>query len=73
MYTQESNLEFATRIANLLAKRTQLPAYVGSSLDLSNMGMGGTAEEEMEAFKRVIEVIVAKIKHISKDANTNSA
>lgn len=49
-----------------------LPAYVGSSLDLSSMGMGGTAEEEMEAFKKVIEVILARVRHVTKDANANS-
>lgn len=72
LYTQESNLEFATRIAKLLAKKTMLPAYVGSSLDLSGMGMGGTAEEEMEAFRKVIEVILERMRHITKDANANS-
>ncbi|KAL2110587.1 hypothetical protein VUR80DRAFT_961 [Thermomyces stellatus] len=72
LYTQESNLEFATRIAKLLAKKTLLPAYVGSSLDLSNMGMGGTAEEEMEAFKTVVEVILAKVRHLTQHPNANS-
>ena len=78
LYTQESNLEFATRIAKLLARRTQLPTYVGSSLNLSNMGMGGTPEEEMEAFRKVIEVILDKTQHVSKTsdgatANANGA
>lgn len=31
------------------------------------MGMGGTAEEEMEAFKKVIEVILEKVRHITKE------
>lgn len=37
------------------------------------MGMGGTAEEEMEAFKKLVEVILARVRHITKDANANSA
>lgn len=49
-----------------------MPTYVGSSLDLSSMGMGGTADEEMEAFKKVVEVLLAKVRHLTKDANTNS-
>ena len=64
LFTQESNLEFATRIAKLLARKIQLPTYVGTSLNLSSMGMGGTPEEEMEAFKKVIEVILAKTEHV---------
>ena len=35
------------------------------------MGMGGTAEEEMETFKKVVEVILARVHHITKDENTN--
>ena len=72
LYTQENNLGFATRIAKLLAQKTQRPSYVGSSLDLSNMGMGGTAEEEMEAFKKVVEAIVENVYQITKDTSASS-
>lgn len=32
--------------------------YVGSSLSFANAGMGGTVEEEMEGFRRVVEVVM---------------
>ena len=32
--------------------------YVGNSMSFANAGMGGTVEEEMEGFKRCVEVII---------------
>ncbi|OAA64497.1 hypothetical protein SPI_03144 [Niveomyces insectorum RCEF 264] len=53
LYVEENSLEFATRLARLVAKKTQLPAYVSSSLSLERMGLGGTVEEVLEAFRAV--------------------
>jgi len=36
------------------------------------MGMGGTPEEEMEAFKKAIEVILSKTQHILKPSDATS-
>jgi hypothetical protein len=55
-------LEFTTRLAKLLARRTELPVYVTNSVSFRNAGMGGTVEEEMEAFKSIVEIVLAKIK-----------
>jgi hypothetical protein len=51
-------------MARLLAKKTQLPVYVGSSLSLASTTLGGTAEEEMEAFKAVAGVVLESLKDV---------
>ena len=33
------------------------PVYVGNSISFASAGMGGTVEEEMEGFRRVVEVV----------------
>ena len=57
LYTHSSTLDFATRLAKVLARRVGKPVYVGNSMSFANAGMGGTVEEEMEGFKRCLEVI----------------
>lgn len=32
--------------------------YVGNSMSFASAGMGGTVEEEMEGFRRVVGVVV---------------
>lgn len=32
--------------------------YVGNSISFASAGMGGTVEEEMEGFRRVVEVVM---------------
>lgn len=61
LFSVESSLEFTTRLARLFAKKIQLPVYVGSSVDLAGAGLGGTLEEEMEAFRKVVEVVTEKL------------
>lgn len=39
-----------------------MPVYVTNSISLENAGMGGTVEEEMEAFKNVVDVVLARLK-----------
>jgi hypothetical protein len=41
-----------------LAKKLDKPVYVGNSISFASTGMGGTVEEEMEGFRRVVEVVV---------------
>lgn len=36
--------------------------YVTNSISFRNAGMGGTVEEEMEAFKKIMEIVLARIK-----------
>lgn len=55
-------MEFTTRLAKLLARKTQLPIYVSNSMSFANAGMGGTVEEEMEAFKSIVQVTLSKLR-----------
>lgn len=48
-------------MAKLLARKTGMPCYVGSSIDLSAAAGGGTVEEEMAAFRAVTEVVMAEV------------
>lgn len=41
-----------------MAKKSQKPVYVTNSMSLASAGMGGTVEEEMEAFKQVAQVVL---------------
>ena len=60
----EPTLEFTTRLARLLAKKAQMPVYVGNSVSLANTGLGGTVEEEMEVFAKVAEVASDRLKGV---------
>lgn len=70
--TVEPTLEFTTRLAKLLARRTQLPTYVGNSISFASTGLGGTVEEEMDAFKKVVEVTLANLQPIIESAKAPS-
>lgn len=61
LYSTEASVEFTTRLAKLLARKTQLPVYVSNSMSFANAGMGGTVEEEMEAFKTIVNVTLGKL------------
>lgn len=61
LYTLPSSLDFTTRMAKLLARRTGLPCYVGSSVDLSAAAGDGSVEEEMAAFRAVVDVVTGEV------------
>jgi hypothetical protein len=54
-------VEFSTRLARLLARKTGKPVYVGNSISFASAGMGGTVEEEVEGFKKVVEVVMEEV------------
>ncbi|KAI1462429.1 hypothetical protein F4805DRAFT_410611 [Annulohypoxylon moriforme] len=64
IYSVEPTLEFTTRLAKILAKKTQMPVYVSNSISFANTGLGGTVEEEMEALKRIVEVSFEKLRDV---------
>lgn len=68
LYTVEATLEFTSRLAKLVAKKTQLPTYVSNSISLASTGLGGTMEEEMEAYRKVVEVVMPRIQHLAQGA-----
>ncbi|KAI1429579.1 hypothetical protein F5Y12DRAFT_710065 [Xylaria sp. FL1777] len=69
LYSTEATLEFTTRLARILAKKTNMPVYVGNSISFANTGLGGTMEEEMEAFKQVAAVALDKLQPVIQAAN----
>lgn len=58
LYTHSGTLDFTTRLAKVLARKIGKPVYVGNSISFASAGMGGTVEEEMEGFKRCVQVVV---------------
>lgn len=67
LFTPPGTIDFTTRLAKLLARKLQKPVYVGNSMSFASAGMGGTVEEEMEGFKRVVEVIMKLLEKESKE------
>ncbi|KAI9735385.1 MAG: hypothetical protein M1818_006580 [Claussenomyces sp. TS43310] len=68
--TYEATIDFTTRIAKALAKKTGKPVYIGNSMSFANAGMGGTVEEEIAAFKQVVEVVMASVRKRQGDDQT---
>ncbi|KAF7539816.1 hypothetical protein G7054_g1858 [Neopestalotiopsis clavispora] len=70
IYKEEPTFDFATRVAKILVKKTQMHVYVSNSISLASTGLGGTFEEEMEAFKKVVEVALSKLQHLTTAASS---
>ncbi|RKF57189.1 hypothetical protein GcM3_190028 [Golovinomyces cichoracearum] len=56
----EPTLEFTTRLAKILSRKLHKPVYVGGSASFAYAG-GGTVEEEVEGFKRIVQVVMSQI------------
>ncbi|KAI0443548.1 hypothetical protein F4803DRAFT_514597 [Xylaria telfairii] len=69
LYSAEATLEFTTRLAKILAKKTNMPVYVANSVSLASTGLGGTMEEEMEVFKQVVAVALDKLQPVIQASN----
>jgi len=54
--TSGSSIDYATRMAKILARKMKQPVYVGCSINFA----GTTAEEEMEGFTGVVKQIMQK-------------
>lgn len=61
LYNNPSSLDFATRLAKVLARRTGKAVHVGSSVSFESSAQGGTVEEEVEGFKRIVETVMAQL------------
>ncbi|KAL5598986.1 hypothetical protein BROUX41_003695 [Berkeleyomyces rouxiae] len=61
LYSVESTVESTTRLAKMVARKTGRPVYISNSMRLASTGMGGSPEEELEAFKKVVEVVTSKL------------
>lgn len=51
-----SSIDYATRMAKILARKMRQPVYVGCSMNFA----GTTAEEEMEGFTTVVDQVMQK-------------
>lgn len=60
IYSLPASLDFTTRMAKVLVRRTGKLCYVGGSVNLSNAAGGGTVDEEMEAFRAIVDVVVSE-------------
>ena len=67
LYTLPSSLDFTTRMAKVLARKTSMPCYVGSSVDLSSAAGGGSVEEETEAFKLIVQVVMKAVERSTQE------
>ncbi|PQE13147.1 20S proteasome chaperone domain-containing protein [Rutstroemia sp. NJR-2017a BBW] len=67
----ESSVEFTTRLAKLLARKTGKPVYVGNSISFASAGMGGTVEEEMEGFKKVVDIVMEQVRQTEDNHKVN--
>ena len=54
--TSDSSIDYATRLAKILARKTKQPVYVGCSMTFT----GTTAEEEMEGFTAIVDQIMQR-------------
>jgi len=54
--TSGSSIDYATRLAKILARKLRQPVYVGCSMNFA----GTTADEEMEGFTTVVDQIMQK-------------
>ncbi|KAI5367612.1 Putative proteasome assembly chaperone 4 [Septoria linicola] len=58
LYTSPSSQDFTTRMAKVLTRRLKKPCYVGSSINLASAAGGGSVDEEMEAFRYVVDTVI---------------
>ncbi|PHH61386.1 hypothetical protein CDD81_411 [Ophiocordyceps australis] len=71
LQAHEATLEFATRLAKLLARKTQLPVYVSNSMSFETAILGGSVQEEMAAFEAIVDVVLQQLSAV--DAKGNSS
>lgn len=61
LYSMPSSVDFTTRIAKVLVRRLQRLCYVGSSVNLSSAMGSGSVEEEMEAFRAIVDIVCKQL------------
>ncbi|KAJ5204934.1 uncharacterized protein N7498_005813 [Penicillium cinerascens] len=64
IYTSASSIEYTTRVAKIVARRTKKPVYVGCSIDPNGLGL--QVEEEMEGLRKIVDLIVEKFESQQK-------
>jgi len=61
LFEELQTMDFTTRLAKAIAKRSAKPTYVASSVDLSNVGKTHDASDDVIAFKAVIDAIMSAL------------
>ncbi|KAH8698898.1 hypothetical protein BGW36DRAFT_396540 [Talaromyces proteolyticus] len=56
LFTSPGSIDYATRTAKILARRMNIPVYVGCNID--PVLTESTIEEEMEGFSKIIDTII---------------
>ena len=64
LYEVPGSIEFATRVAKILVRRTGTPVYVGCSAAFGGMGI----EEEMAGVKGAVEGVIGVLKEKGEEA-----
>ncbi|POS88057.1 hypothetical protein EPUL_000485 [Erysiphe pulchra] len=63
LYEDISSIEFTTRLAKFLARKFNKAIYIGNSISFDSTGLGGSVEEELEGFKKVVDVATYHIQN----------
>ncbi|RKF61208.1 hypothetical protein OnM2_044026 [Erysiphe neolycopersici] len=64
LYVEMSSIDFTTRLAQFLARKFKKAIYIGNSISFdSTTGLGGSLEEELEGFKKVVDIITYHIQN----------
>jgi len=62
LYSNIETLDFTTKIAIGVAKRSRVPTYVSCTFTLSSAGVGGEVKEQVDAFQKIINVTNTVVK-----------
>jgi hypothetical protein len=66
IYSIIHTLDFTQRLAKLLARKTGRACYVGNSASFRDSVQGGIVEEEMEAFRAVVKVVMGEVEKVDE-------
>lgn len=70
LYLDMSSIEFTTRLAKFLARKFDKAIYIGNSISFDSTGLGGSVEEELEGFKKVVDVVTYHIQNKSDNSKS---
>ncbi|KAF2104139.1 hypothetical protein NA57DRAFT_50984 [Rhizodiscina lignyota] len=67
--SSSAQMDFATRIAKIISKKTSKPTYVSNSISFASTARGGAVEEEMDGLTRCVEVVLGEVEKASRMSN----
>ncbi|GAM90797.1 hypothetical protein ANO11243_088420 [Dothideomycetidae sp. 11243] len=70
LYSLPSSLDFTTRLAKVLARKTGKAVHVGSSASFEATAQGGTVQEEIAGFRRIVETVMDQLELTKKAASS---